>query len=114
MTTTTGCPRFSRLLPFRVRGRTRAVLAGLLSALGAAAVLATATPAAAQQFEKVDEAARENLPATPFVAAAYGFIWIAILLYVVITARRVRRVETEIANLRRRVDAGTPGGTLPR
>jgi len=84
-----------------------AVLAGVTTMVGGVA------PAVAQQFEKVDEAARENLLATPFVAAAYGFIWIAILAYVVITARRIRRVEGEIASLRRRVDPGG-GGTAPR
>jgi CcmD family protein len=87
-----------------------AILAAV--AAGVTAMIGGVAPAVAQQFEKVDEAARENLPATPFVAAAYGFIWIAILAYVVITARRIRRVEGEIATLRRRVDPG--GGAAPR
>jgi CcmD family protein len=80
---------------------------------GVTAMIAGVAPAVAQQFEKVDEAARENLSATPFVAAAYGFIWIAILVFVVVTARRIRRVEGEIANLRRRVDPGG-GSAAPR
>lgn len=91
-----------------LRGRFLARAGRLLAALGALLVTA---PAFAQEFEKVDEAARENFPATPFVAAAYGFIWIAILAYVVVTARRVRRVETDLVNLRRRVDSG---GAAPR
>jgi CcmD family protein len=94
-------------------GRMRApvIIVGIVAAW--AAMLLGVAPAVAQQFEKVDEAARENLPATPFVAAAYGFIWLAVLTYVVVTARRVRRVEGEIANLRRRVESGG-GGTAPR
>lgn len=82
--------------------------ARLLAMLSSLSALLVAAPAVAQEFEKVDEAARENLPATPFVAAAYGFIWIAILAYVIVTARRVRRVETDLGALRRRVDSGAP------
>ena len=86
----------------------RRALAGVL--VGLTTMIIGVAPAVAQQFEKVDDAARENLAATPFVAAAYGFIWLAILTFVVITARRIRRVEGEIANLRRRVDPSSGGG----
>lgn len=92
----------------------RARAGRLFAALASLGVLLAAAPALAQEFEKVDEAARENLPATPFVAAAYGFIWIAIAAYVIVTARRVRLVEKDLGNLRRRLDAGAAGGAAPR
>ena len=38
-------------------------------------------------------AVREELPAGRFVAAAYGFIWIAVLVYVVSIARGLGRVR---------------------
>jgi CcmD family protein len=70
-------------------------------------------PAAAQEFVKVENAAREQLPAPQFVAAAYGFIWVAILTYVVMVARGLARTRTEIEDLKRRVDRIGGGGTGP-
>ena len=57
----------------------------------------------AQVFEKVEGAKREEIPAVPFVAIAYGFIWIAILAYVFVVARGVAKVDGEIAELRRKL-----------
>ena len=90
------------------------VLVSLL-ALGGA-TLAHALPAAAQEFVKVEEGAGEHLPATPFVAIAYGFIWLALLLYTVTVARGLGRVQRELDDVRRRLDrAGTnvPGSSSP-
>ena len=71
----------------------------------AMAVLAvSAAPALAQQFEKVDRIQREEIPAARFVAIAYGIIWLAILTYVVLVASGVKRVNQEIADLKRKVD----------
>ena len=78
-----------------------------------AAGLGPSLPAFAQEFVKVDEAAHENLPAPQFVAAAYGFIWVALLTYVFFVARGLSRTQAEIAEMRRRVDRAT-GGTDPR
>jgi len=61
-------------------------------------------PALAQEFEKVTGPLREEIPAVPFVAAAYGIIWLAILFYVFIIARGLARVDGEIADLKRKVD----------
>ena len=72
-------------------------------ALLALLALAPAT-ALAQEFEKVTGPLRQEIPAVPFVAAAYGIIWLAILLYVFVIARGVARVNGEIADLKRRVD----------
>jgi CcmD family protein len=78
-----------------------------------AAALATSLPAFAQEFVKVDEAARENLPAPQFVAAAYGFIWVALLAYVFFVARGLSRTQASIEEMRRRVDRAI-SGTDPR
>jgi CcmD family protein len=75
----------------------------LTAALGAPGV------ALAQQFEKVEGAPRAEMAASPFVAGAYGFIWIAILVYVVVVARGIARVDREVADLQRKIDAGGAG-----
>jgi CcmD family protein len=49
---------------------------------------------------------RETIPAGPFLAGAYAFIWVAVLVYVALVARRLTRVHTEIDELRRRLDRG--------
>jgi len=71
-----------------------------------AALLALATPAVAlaQQFEKVEGRVADEIPAVPFVGYAYGFIWIAVLGYVVYVARGLGRVNGEIEDLRRKLD----------
>jgi CcmD family protein len=71
----------------------------------AVAVLAAPTLAFAQEFRKVEGAVRDDVPAGPFVGLAYGFIWVALLAYVVFVARGVSRVRGEIEDLRRKVDA---------
>ena len=40
----------------------------------------SAGTALAQEFEKVEGRPREEIPAVPFVAVAYGIIWLAILV----------------------------------
>jgi CcmD family protein len=47
---------------------------------------------------------RETLPAAPFLASAYAFIWVALVVYVVFVARRLTRVQAEIADVRRRLE----------
>ena len=42
---------------------------------------------------------RENLPATPLIYAAYGFVWSALVVYVFILWRRLGKVERELADL---------------
>ena len=91
----------------KLRHRITTISALVVTALG------TSLPAFAQEFVKVDEAAHENLPAPQFVAAAYGFIWVALLAYVFFVARGLSRTQADIAEMRRRVDRAT-GGTDPR
>jgi CcmD family protein len=70
--------------------------------------------AVAQEFQKVNGPLREELPATPFVAAAYGFIWIALLAYVVLLARGLGRVRKDLAELRARIiEQADRGGPRP-
>jgi CcmD family protein len=73
------------------------VVAVALTALGSTAALA-------QQFEKVEGPLREEIPAKPFIAAAYGIIWLMILLYVFFVARGLARVDGEIAELKKKLD----------
>ena len=49
----------------------------------------------------------EGIPAGPLVATAYGFIWLAVLVFVGLTARRTRQLETEIAQLAERLNQAT-------
>lgn len=50
----------------------------------------------------------ESIPAAPLVATAYGFIWLAVLGFVLFTLRRMRQLEREIAELSERLDTGAP------
>jgi CcmD family protein len=85
-----------------IRNRVKTLLA--LRFAAAAALLALPAAALAQQFEKVEGAARQEVPAVPFVGIAYAFIWIAVLVYVVVLARGLGRVRGELDELRRKLD----------
>jgi CcmD family protein len=89
----------------------------LLRSLGlVAAALAAPAAALAQEFQQVDRPGGEQVPAVPFVGIAYGFIWIALLVYVVFLARGLARVRGEIGELRRKIGGaggGTGGGRPP-
>ena len=75
------------------------------NAMLAAIVLAAAPGAVlAQQFEKVENLPKQEIPAGKFVAIAYGIIWLAVLAYVLMVASGVRRVNQEIADLKRKLD----------
>jgi uncharacterized membrane protein (DUF485 family) len=47
---------------------------------------------------------RESIPAAPFLAGAYAFMWVAVLVYVALVARRLSRVQSDIDDLRRKLD----------
>jgi CcmD family protein len=76
----------------------------LASAAAALTVVFTPALAFAQEYEKVSGKVTEEVPAVPFVGIAYGFIWVAILGYVVFVARGVGRVREDIDELRRKLD----------
>ena len=84
-------------------------LAAVLLVTGAAPALVSAqqTPASQDGFVPVDQLdAKEELPATPLVAAAYGIAWAAVLFYVWSVWRRLNRVELELAEVNRRLQHG--------
>ena len=96
------------------RSQPPARMVALVAALAALAAPATAL---AQQFEKVQGSPAQEVPAGPFVAIAYGFIWVAILVYVVSVARGLGRVRGELRDLRRKLDAASsppPPAERPR
>ena len=74
------------------------------SALFAAVtLLALAGTALAQEFEKVDNIPKQEIPAGRFVSIAYGIIWLAVLAYVVMVAAGIKRVNQEIADVKRQL-----------
>jgi CcmD family protein len=67
-----------------------------------------ATTAAQDGFVPVDESkAQEHLPAAPLLFAAYAVAWIAVFVYVWTLWSRLSKVEREIADVSRRVEAGS-------
>ena len=81
----------------------------LRTLIAAALVLAAPALALAQEFQKVEGKIADNVPAVPFVGIAYGVIWLAVLVYVLVVGRGLGRVNAELAELRRKLDgAGTP------
>jgi CcmD family protein len=75
-----------------------------IAAVAAMAVVAWTGTAIAQEFEKVENIPRQEIPAGRFVSIAYGIIWLAVLAYVVMVAAGVKRVNQELADLKRKVD----------
>jgi TRAP-type C4-dicarboxylate transport system permease small subunit len=86
---------------------------GLLWVLLAAAILAMPTygyqqPTPAQEgFVPVDQLPkREDFPAAPLVVGAYSVAWLVLLIYVWSVWNRLGRVEREMADISRRIEAG--------
>jgi CcmD family protein len=74
-----------------------------------AALLSTAMPVSAWQpqppkeFVPVDDIPQgEQIPAINMVAGAYGFVWLAVFGYVWSIGRRLKHVESELADLESR------------
>ena len=84
----------------------RSVLAAVVLV---AATLMTSASALAQQFEKIENIPKQEIPAGRFVGIAYGIIWLAVLTYVVLVAGGLKRVNHEIADLKRRLGSGGDG-----
>src|SRR4051795_5608049 len=101
-----------------------AALGALVAALAAAPSTLAALAAAAQQsaaqrpaeqrppeppagFVPADSLPQqEQLPAAPLVIAAYAVAWVLVFGYLWTIWQRLGRVERELAEVRRRVDAG--------
>jgi CcmD family protein len=79
-------------------------------------LVAPALPAAAQQptpqdakqeYVPVDPTQeQERLPAAPLVVGAYAVVWVAAVLYLWSIWLRLSRVERELAQVSRRIEAG--------
>ena len=95
--------------------RLRALLTGLalvVALLGGASSIAAAQPpattAAQDGFLPVDESkVQEHLPAAPLVMIAYAVAWTAVFVYVWSLWSRLAKVEREILEVSRRIDAGS-------
>jgi CcmD family protein len=72
--------------------------------LAVVALVAWSGTALAQEFEKIENIPKQEIPAGRFVSIAYGIIWLAILTYVVLVAAGVKRASQEIADLKRKID----------
>jgi CcmD family protein len=60
-------------------------------------------PPAQDEFVPVtDLPAGDQLPAAPFLIAAYVFVWLAVMLYVWTIWRRLNRVEADMRTLEQR------------
>lgn len=77
----------------------------VIAVLFAAAPISAAAmqPQPPKEFVPADTIPQdEQIPAINLVAAAYGFVWFAVLGYVWSIARRLKTVETELATLESR------------
>lgn len=76
------------------------ICAGLL--LSPALSLAAQPKPSPDEFVPVTEAPPgEQIPAIPLVAAAYGFVWVALVGYTWSLASRLKKVERELEELER-------------
>jgi CcmD family protein len=87
------------------------LVVGMLAVLPAAGfadsqAAAQAQPPAAGQGDFVpvkDLPQQETIPAAPLVMAAYGFVWVALLVYVWTVWRRLMKVEQDVKDLTARL-----------
>jgi CcmD family protein len=58
-----------------------------------------------QPIADIPDAARETISASPLVYGAYGFVWIALVVYVFLLWQRLGKVERELADVTSRLAA---------
>jgi hypothetical protein len=81
----------------------RRFLAAALSFALLAPALAAFQPQQQNEFRPLSEIpASEQLPGGTFVVIAYGFVWIAAMIYIWTIWRRLGKVEEEMRALQRR------------
>jgi len=79
--------------------KSTAVVIGAVLALAGSVVSAQGT----QGFVPATDIAKESLPATPLVYGAYGFVWVALTVYVFLLWRRIGKVERELVDVTARI-----------
>ena len=85
-----------------VLGNGLAAMPPALSPAGAVAYAQPAQPKQQEEFVPIDELPpQEQVPAAPLVVAAYIFVWVAFLAYVFSLVKRIKKVESDLANLER-------------
>jgi len=78
----------------------RRIAMALWSTLLVSASALAYQPAAQNEFLPVTELpAGEQLPAAPYLIAAYVFVWLAVMVYVWTIWRRLNKVEADIRAL---------------
>jgi CcmD family protein len=92
----------------RTTALTVLLLTGLLVGSAAPALAVQAQPTPAQDgFVPLDQVPRqEQLPAARLVIAAYAVAWVLVFAYLWTIWNRLGRVERELADVTRRVEAG--------
>jgi CcmD family protein len=80
--------------------RIGAVVAVLFAAPMSAAAMQPEPPKGFVPADSIPQG--EQIPAINLVAAAYGFVWLAVFGYVFSLAKRQKTVETELADLESR------------
>lgn len=64
----------------------------------------TETPVQAQEgFVPATTITKESLPATPLLYSAYGAVWVILILYVFVLARRLTKVERDLRDVSARM-----------
>lgn len=87
----------------------RALLLAALLTAAPVTVEAAQPPSSQDAFVPVDQLpTQEQMPAAPLVAAAYGVAWAAVLIYMWWVWRRLGRVDRELAEVTRRLEARSP------
>ena len=98
----------------RLRSRWRMLLLSGLLVIGPVTTVSTDAQQpprrpAEEEFLPVDQLPpEEKLPAAPLLIAAYSVAWIAVAGYLFSIWRRLGRVETDIAEISRRVQQRRP------
>jgi CcmD family protein len=75
-----------------------------IAATVACLIALSASVAFAEGYEKVPDRDPTTIAANPFLAGAYGFIWVALLVYVVVVARGLNKATNEVKELRRKLE----------